>query len=594
MSDESKDWWTDERYAIYDLNVNSAIVYPAHDEKLLLATAPEKYTLKGYAYGGGGRRVTRVEVSLDKGKSWRLASIDYPEDRYRDASEQDLYGGALDASWRETSFCWCFWDLGVFVTDLKDANDILVRAMDESMNLQPRDMYWSVLGMMNNPWFRIVIHDEGGSLRFEHPTQPALIKGGWMERIKKEGGDLLNGFWGEKTGAAVQDVSGVPSPAEIRMTKDGKSRTIGLDELRKHDTADCPWFVVNGEVFDGTGFLKNHPGGSQSIISAAGMDATEDFMAIRKHFGDIPQPSVLTVLLDSETAKAMMPEYHIGSLDEASIRALVEGPAAPTSDTPRPTFLDTRLWTKAVLHAKRSVSWDSRIFTFKLEHDEQEFGLPTGQHVMMRLRDQNTKENVIRSYTPISETTAKGYLDVLVKIYFDTKEKVGGRMTKAMDALPIGHSIDFKGPIGKFRYLGRGRCAINGNERTVKSFYMICGGSGITPIFQILRAVMQDQEDTTSCAVLDGNRLLEDILCREELDYFAEKSSHKCKVLYALTKGPEDWTGVRGRIGPELLKEHCGLASDALVLICGPEPLERAAQDALSAQGWPADQILFF
>src|ERR1700760_400306 len=96
MSDDNKNWWKDDRYAIYDLNVNSAIAYPAHDERLLLAEAPEKYNARGYAYGGGGRRITRVELSLDKGKSWRLAEIDYPEDRYREAKEQDLYGGALD------------------------------------------------------------------------------------------------------------------------------------------------------------------------------------------------------------------------------------------------------------------------------------------------------------------------------------------------------------------------------------------------------------------------------------------------------------------------------------------------------------------
>jgi nitrate reductase (NAD(P)H) len=289
----------------------------------------------------------------------------------------------------------------------------------------------------------------------------------------------------------------------------------------------------------------------------------------------------------------MMRDYHIGSLDEASMRALAAGPA-PKSDMARPTFLESRMWTKAVLHSKRSVSWNSRIFTFKLEHDDQEFGLPTGQHVMMRLKDEHTNESVIRSYTPISETTAKGYVDILVKVYFDTKENVGGRMTKAMDALPIGHSIDFKGPVGKFRYLGRGKCAINGNERTVKSFYMICGGSGVTPMYQVFRAVMQDQEDKTRCVVLDGNRLVEDILCKEELDYFAERGSQKSKIVYTLTQGPESWKGARGRIGPTLLKKHCVLTSDSLVLICGPETLEKAVKDALIMQGWPADQLLFF
>lgn len=68
MSAQDKKWWTDERYAIYDLNVNSVAAFPEHEEELDLATAGPTYTAKGYAYAGGGRRITRVEISLDKGK----------------------------------------------------------------------------------------------------------------------------------------------------------------------------------------------------------------------------------------------------------------------------------------------------------------------------------------------------------------------------------------------------------------------------------------------------------------------------------------------------------------------------------------------
>ncbi|KAL2046567.1 hypothetical protein ABVK25_011752 [Lepraria finkii] len=130
-------WWMDDRYAIYDLSTNSAIAYPAHEEQVCLVGGPEKYRAQGYAYGGGGRRVTRVELSLDKGRTWRLADIDYPEDRYRDA-EQMLYGGRLDMSWRESCFCWCQWSLDFLVSELADAKDIVLRAMDESMNIQPK------------------------------------------------------------------------------------------------------------------------------------------------------------------------------------------------------------------------------------------------------------------------------------------------------------------------------------------------------------------------------------------------------------------------------------------------------------------------
>lgn len=273
-------WWMDERYAIFDLSPNSAICYPAHDEKLPMSDDAKIYRTRGYAYSGGGRRITRVEISLNKGTSWRLADIDYPEDRYREV-ERDVFGGRLDMAWRETCFCWCQWSLDLTVAELKGAKDILVRAMDESMNMQPRDMYWNVLGMMNNPWFRVTISIEGEHLRFEHPTLPALKPGGWMERVKKAGGNLTNGYWGESIGE--QDVAAPVGETvqEISMVKDGLKNTITIEDLRKHDNQDSPWFVVNGEVYDGTEFLKSHPGGATSILSAAGVDSSDEFMAIR-------------------------------------------------------------------------------------------------------------------------------------------------------------------------------------------------------------------------------------------------------------------------------------------------------------------------
>ncbi len=275
--------WKDERYAIYDLNTNSATAYPAHDECVSLASGRATYNVRGYAYAGGGKRVTRLEVTLDKGKSWTLANITYPEDDYRLAPENEfLFGGRLDMSWREACFCWCFWDLDISLSQLQDAGDIMIRAMDDSMMVQPRDMYWSVLGMMNNPWYRVVIHKEAEFLRFEHPTQPALIPGGWMERVKKTGGNLANGFWGEKVSGEEESAMEEEPAKEISMTNDKVKKVITVAELRKHDGEDQPWFVVNGQVYDGTKFLEGHPGGATSIIGAAGQDVTEEFLTIRK------------------------------------------------------------------------------------------------------------------------------------------------------------------------------------------------------------------------------------------------------------------------------------------------------------------------
>ena len=54
------DTWKDERYAIYDLNTNSATAYPAHDERLSFVDCSDSYKFRGYAYAGGGRRVRYV------------------------------------------------------------------------------------------------------------------------------------------------------------------------------------------------------------------------------------------------------------------------------------------------------------------------------------------------------------------------------------------------------------------------------------------------------------------------------------------------------------------------------------------------------
>ena len=290
----------------------------------------------------------------------------------------------------------------------------------------------------------------------------------------------------------------------------------------------------------------------------------------------------------------MMPKYHIGTLDTASQTALAFGDTVSEVSEKAGLFLQSRAWTTATLYAKRSVSWDTRVFTYQLQPAEQGVGLPTGQHLMIRLRDPVTREAIIRSYTPVSETTEKGFMHVLIKVYFDSGTVKGGRMSQAMDSLPIGHGVDFKGPIGKFEYLGRGRYALNGAKRTVGRFLMICGGSGVTPIFQVFRAVMRDAQDPTECVVLDGNRLPEDILCKEDLDALVLEGKGRGKVLYTLTKGGEAWQGLRGRVDGALVKQHCPCERDTVVLICGPEALEKTIHKTLLDDGWKDEQLVFF
>lgn len=56
-----------------------------------------------------------------------------------------------------------------------------------------------------------------------------------------------------------------------------------LEEVAKHNTGDDAWIVVDGMIYDVTKFAKAHPGGRQTLLDYAGLDATEDFFALHRH-----------------------------------------------------------------------------------------------------------------------------------------------------------------------------------------------------------------------------------------------------------------------------------------------------------------------
>jgi L-lactate dehydrogenase (cytochrome) len=51
-------------------------------------------------------------------------------------------------------------------------------------------------------------------------------------------------------------------------------KLISFDEVSKHNSRDDCWVIIDGNVYDVTDFLENHPGGEDIIIANAGKDAT--------------------------------------------------------------------------------------------------------------------------------------------------------------------------------------------------------------------------------------------------------------------------------------------------------------------------------
>ncbi len=550
--DKDKYWWIDERYALYNLNVQSIICYPAHDE-IVKIEDNKSYNVRGVAYNGVGIRVGRVEISLDQGATWKLADINYPEDLYKEVLDSpEIFGGILDMKNDEECFCWCFWNINISLVELYQSKDIVVRAMDESMNIQPRDMYWNVLSMLNNCWHRLTISKEENNsiLKFEHPTLPGTNQGGWMEKVKIQGGNLTDGFWGSATIIEKSNLSNEKSLTNIKMINDSITRIITEEELSKHNKDGDAWFAVNGHVYDGSEFLKEHPGGSDSIILASGEDASEDFLAIH-----------------SDNAKSMLIKYHIGILETTNITKK----NIKMNQINEEIFLNPKQWSKTILKIKKKLNHDTVHLTFQLEYPNQKLGIPIGKHLRLQSIS-SSGEKVIRSYTPISDIDQLGQFELIIKLYKASKNQLPGKMSDCIDRLKEGDSVLCKGPFGDLEYKRNKLFSNKGITQKVDQLTMVAGGSGITPIYQVFRYAHQDGIE---CNIIYCNKTEDDILLRNELENLKE-------IRYCLSQSNEKWKGFRGHICKDIIGEkHQGL-----LLCCGPPQMEKLVRQIAEQIGW--------
>jgi len=54
-------------------------------------------------------------------------------------------------------------------------------------------------------------------------------------------------------------------------------KTFTEEECAKHNKAGDCWVIIEGKVYDMSGFLKEHPGGNKVVLKVAGKDATKQF-----------------------------------------------------------------------------------------------------------------------------------------------------------------------------------------------------------------------------------------------------------------------------------------------------------------------------
>lgn len=156
----------------------------------------------------------------------------------------------------------------------------------------------------------------------------------------------------------------------------------------------------------------------------------------------------------------------------------------------------------------------------------------------------------------------------------------GGKMTQHLDDLKIGDKIAFRGPSGKLQYLGNGKLSIKKLRKdppqivNVKKVNMIAGGSGITPMLQLVNEILKRSGDNTQLALLYANQSEQDILLRDDLDVLAAKHQEQFKVWYTVDRASESWKFSVGFVNDKMIQDNLFPPSpDTLTVMCGPPPM---------------------
>lgn len=257
----------------------------------------------------------------------------------------------------------------------------------------------------------------------------------------------------------------------------------------------------------------------------------------------------------------------------------------------RPSFIDSDgvlheaalrpdKFTPLRLKQRIQLNKTTHLFSFELPTPTSHVGLLAGQYIAVRTILEG--EEVIRYYSPTTRNSDYGKIDLMIKIEAEKSTKKS--MTYYLGNLQPGNTLDFKGPLGGFEY----------HRNTYRAVGMIAGGTGISPMMQIIRSVIAHPEDKTQLTLLYGNYFEDDILAKEEIMYYSSTRDN-VKVYMTLNNPPPHWKGGVGFITEEMMRAQLPPpANDIKIVLCGPPGMIKVMIPLLKKVGYDDSMIFSF
>ncbi|EEB07308.1 NADH-cytochrome b5 reductase [Schizosaccharomyces japonicus yFS275] len=244
------------------------------------------------------------------------------------------------------------------------------------------------------------------------------------------------------------------------------------------------------------------------------------------------------------------------SLSVANYRSIMTVPSVV------PTFTDFSKWIDLKLVDVKDQTHNTKLFRFALPSESHVPGVSHAGFVIIKapgILDQDGNE-VTRAYTPVSRENQTGFLDLVIKRYPE------GILGPIIFNLKVGDSLPFCGPGLKY--------PLKTNE--FESVFLIGGGTGVAPMIQVARRILENPEDKTKIVYFDTHVSDEDVLLREITEKWAKEFPNQFQLVRVLERDNSNLATHVGRISPELLKKYIPAPDSGKkfkIFISGPKPL---------------------
>lgn len=189
-------------------------------------------------------------------------------------------------------------------------------------------------------------------------------------------------------------------------------------------------------------------------------------------------------------------------------------------------------------------------------------------------------KKVQRAYSMSSAPGLDATIDITVK------RVQGGKVSNyLLDHLKAGDHLEVADPMGTFVFEPDGAKA--------RHLMLWAAGSGITPLFSILRLALQE-EPGSRITLVYANRTPQEMIFGQRLQQLQQQYPDRLRLLPIYSKPAADWGGFSGRIDTTMAANIYNLMPQELPIlhyVCGPEGMMQAVQEGLKLMRVPASAI---